>query len=60
MFGREDFGEELLLECFDDSTNLVHSDHVAIKVIRIVGEVVVELFPPRGASLLITLLHVEA
>ncbi len=53
----KDVGEELVLEGFDDGANLVRSDHVAVELVGIVGEVVVESLPALGPRLPIHQLH---
>ncbi len=46
----KDLGEELVLEGLDDGADLVRGDHVAVELVGVVGEVVVELFPARCAG----------
>ena len=41
----KDLGEELVAEGFDDGADLVRGDDVAVELVGIVGEVVVELLP---------------
>lgn len=53
----KDVGEELILEGFDDGADLVRGDHVAVELVRIVGEVVVQSFPALGPRLPIHQLH---
>ena len=56
----KDLSEELLLERLDDGADLVRGHHVAVELVGIVGEVVVELFPASGAGLTVALFHIEA
>ncbi len=55
----EDLGEEFLLEGFDDGADLVRGDHVAVELVGIVGEVVVQLFPSLLARVTFHLLDVH-
>ncbi len=41
----KDLGEELVLEGFDDGADLVRGDHVAVELVGIVGEILVEPLP---------------
>ena len=53
--------KSLSLEGFDDGADLVRGDHVAVELVGIVGEVVVELFPSHLARVWRSRLsHVEA
>ena len=55
----KDLGEELLFECFDDGADLVRGDHVAVELVGIVGEVVIQLFPSLLARVTFHLLDVR-
>ena len=53
----EDFGEELVAEGADDGADLVRGDHVAVELVGVVAEVVVELFPALLAGVALLNLH---
>ncbi len=55
----KDLGEELVLEGFDDGADLVRGDHVAVELVGIVGEVVVQLFPSLLARFTFHLLNIH-
>ena len=53
----KDVGEELVPEGFDDGADLVRGDYVAVELVGIVGEVVIESLPPLCPRLPIHQLH---
>ena len=55
----EDLGEQLVAEGADDGADLVHRDDVAVELLGLVGEVLVELLPADLAGLPVALVDVE-
>ena len=58
--GGEDFAEQFVAEGAHDGADLVRGDDVAVELVGVVGEVVVEFFPAGLAGVAFLLFHVIA
>ncbi len=55
----EYFGKQFIPEGFDDGADLVRGDDVAVELVGVVGEVIVQLFPAGFPGFALTLFYIE-